>query len=638
MGGNSVNIIFGAQIEGLIEGVEEVKGELESLASFTEGITSAFTGIGEAITAAFGVEQIFSFAEHISQLGSKLESVSAQLGISTQETLGLEYAAKLADTSIDQAARSIDRFYMSVQMAQEGSMRQMAALNALGISAATVKDKNVDLNAVYETAITRLGQMNDGQNKTLIIMDLFGNRSAQTARLINVLSDGMGDLAKTTEALDAPTQKQLDKLREIHVRIVDLETVWENFKMRLADVELLLLKIADKFVEFVSKIKLEFDILVDSAEFAVQVLKNAWKEGPQKSYSDAVADLTKKDGEALEKYQKQIKDTVKAEADFIQELEHPKNVDAGTVTGKSDAPHVVDPASVKKDMQVWEDALTEMLLKKQEFGSAALQDELQFWQSKLQLVKKGTDDYFAIEKKIYEAEKQLNAERLREDEKLEREEEQRWNKFFNSFNSGLMSMIKGTGSWRDFMRNAFFNVLENGLKMMEKLLAHWIVTEQAKTSATVAGNAARSASNVAADKSSSDNFSATALGRIQGDAAKAYAGVYGWAAPEMGPLAAIPAAAAYVAVIGMEALVPSFDVGSWGVRTDGLAMLHEGEQVLTRSEAEYGTGRGGGSGMTLNIYGGINDRQSIRKLLMEEGTTIRKSVEKQAKLQNKKVT
>ncbi len=648
MGGNSVQVQIGANIEGLIAGVEGVKGQLEGLAEFTEGLQATFTGLGEAIAAVFAVEQLESFIEHISDLGSKVETASAQMGISTEKVFGLKYAADLADVSLDQATRTVEHFFMSLQVAQSGTGRQAAAFNALGISTDMLRDKNIDLNATYDIAIGKLGQMADSQRKTDIIMDIFGNRSAQTVRLINVLSDGMGDLTTKTQALGAPSEAYLKQLQEIHVRVTDLSTVFEYFKMKLSDIALFFVKAAEGAVEFVSIVKAAFEGLAQIFNMGMAEASD-FTEGfykimttpPGKGYFDRVSEEWHKTVENIKKDAadgtKGINDLITKEKTLIDTLEHPTLTDAGIKKSGENAPAIINPATIKKDMQVWEDALNEMLLQKQEFGQAALQDELQFWQQKLLIVKKGSDDYYAIEKKIYEAEKQLNTQRLREADKDERQQEQIYTRFFNSFNSGLISMMKGTGTWRDFMRSAFFNVVENGLKMMEKLVAHWLASENAKTAATIAGNTARSGSDATAAAASSKGFGSAAMAQIQGDAAKAYGGVYGFLAPEIGPFAAIPAAAAYVAVIGMEALVPSFDVGSWNVPFDTLAMVHENERILTASENLYGTGKDSGGGMSVHFHGGINDAGSIRALFMQEGPTLKRSIEKQAGLSHQKV-
>ena len=249
------------------------------------------------------------------------------------------------------------------------------------------------------------------------------------------------------------------------------------------------------------------------------------------------------------------------------------------------------------------------------------------------------NDIGTIDKKIYDLEKQLHDQAANDAKKALDKETAEYDKFFSGFNRGIDSMMTKTGSFKSFMQDAFMNIFNTGLKMIEKLVAQHIAAESTKTAATVAGDAARTSADKAAATASSAGTAEAAIKSIQTDAAKAYAGVYGFLAPEIGPFAAVPAAAAYVSVVAMEGLVQSFDVGSWGVNADGLAMLHQGERVLTASENQYGTG-GPQSGGGINVYiqGGVNDAAGIKAMLMQNGPTIAKVMNAQARNLNSNLT
>ena len=102
--------------------------------------------------------------------------------------------------------------------------------------------------------------------------------------------------------------------------------------------------------------------------------------------------------------------------------------------------------------------------------------------------------------------------------------------------------------------------------------------ELAKTTASTAGDAARTASGAAASAAGSTMAAASMLKSIFGSAGQAFAGVFGFMAPIMGPAAAGPAAAAESTVISVgTGLVAAADIGMWKVPTDRLAMIHQNE-------------------------------------------------------------
>lgn len=71
-----------------------------------------------------------------------------------------------------------------------------------------------------------------------------------------------------------------------------------------------------------------------------------------------------------------------------------------------------------------------------------------------------------------------------------------------------------------------------------------------------------------------------------------------------------------VATVGPMNLIPSFDVGAWNVRNDGLAMIHKGETVLPTADAEdFRAGRAGGQ-QDVEVRVTIDDDLRLRTIVM----------------------
>ncbi len=115
-----------------------------------------------------------------------------------------------------------------------------------------------------------------------------------------------------------------------------------------------------------------------------------------------------------------------------------------------------------------------------------------------------------------------------------------------------------------------------------------IAGEAAKTGATVAGDAARTASSTTASATTGAADSMAASSGIMKHAAAAAAAVYDDVAqiPYVGwILAPVAAGAAFAAVMAYDALVPSFDVGSYELAGDTLATVHAGEMIVPAAQA-----------------------------------------------------
>ncbi len=135
----------------------------------------------------------------------------------------------------------------------------------------------------------------------------------------------------------------------------------------------------------------------------------------------------------------------------------------------------------------------------------------------------------------------------------------------------------------------------------------YLAGEATKTAATTAGVAARTGAEQAGAAASLAAQGATMIRSILSSAAEAFAGVFGFLAPLMGPAAAGPAAGAYGAVAGMAGAVAAADIGMWQVPQDMLTLVHHNELIMPAAEAGAlrsmlsGGGSSDGAGSQVHI-------------------------------------
>jgi hypothetical protein len=162
----------------------------------------------------------------------------------------------------------------------------------------------------------------------------------------------------------------------------------------------------------------------------------------------------------------------------------------------------------------------------------------------------------------------------------------------SSFASGLTGMIMGTKNFRQAMQSVEQSVVSQFVKMGVDVVGDWgkkqlalvalsVAGESQKTAAATAGAAARGGVSAGEAAAGAATNMASVLKSISASAAETFAGVFGFLAPVMGPLAAGPAAAAQGAVLS----VAAFDIGAWSIPSDRLAMVHQNELVMPAAEA-----------------------------------------------------
>ena len=154
-----------------------------------------------------------------------------------------------------------------------------------------------------------------------------------------------------------------------------------------------------------------------------------------------------------------------------------------------------------------------------------------------------------------------------------------------AFNSQLRGLLSGTETWRTAFKSMIDELLISFIASTDQMVVQWAVGEAAKTAATATGTASRASLQQAGAAASLASQGATVIRSILGSAAEAFAGVFGFLAPIMGPFAAGPAAAAQATVASAAGAVASADIGMWSVPADMLTLVHHNELIMPAGEA-----------------------------------------------------
>jgi hypothetical protein len=151
MADDEVDVKFGAQIEGLVKGVEEVKGLIEGVGGAVGALPAAVRELGEAILVAFGVEKIEQWMERIAESSEQLLRMSAVLGISVETASEFSETMEVVGGSAESAMHSLELLQRNVSGALRNSTSQQAeTFQQLGISMDEVRSHSGDMNSMIE--------------------------------------------------------------------------------------------------------------------------------------------------------------------------------------------------------------------------------------------------------------------------------------------------------------------------------------------------------------------------------------------------------------------------------------------------------------------------------------------------------
>lgn len=200
-----------------------------------------------------------------------------------------------------------------------------------------------------------------------------------------------------------------------------------------------------------------------------------------------------------------------------------------------------------------------------------------------------------------------------------------------AFDTSITGIIMGTTTLQKAVANITQSIIAEFVNAGVKMVTNWIAAELGMTAATEAGAAARTAAEGEGLAAGLALKALNALKSIVTDSAQAFAGIFAFLAPIMGPAAAGPAAAGEAAVMAAAGSIASA-AGGWVVPSDQLALVHQNEMILpaTLSQGLQGmigaNGGGGGSPVVINVS--AIDSQDVKRFFQSNGSLLVAAVNK----------
>ena len=548
----------------------------------------------------------------------------------------------------------VDRLQQSLQRAQVPTSQQALALKAIGLSASQLI--GVPLPEQFDRIADAVSKFADGGNKTAIVMALLGRGGAEMIPTLDLGRAGLDQMRQSAE--DAATvmsgqtvsalatMKQSTTLLEASLKSLGGTIMGQvapsitEFDNQLAHSvgNITALIATGQLTDFVMKaLGSDIQLVADYVKLLAQAFTDLvllnwsefsqhWKENMaavEANANESLGDLDEMLERARASYKALLdqanetnkglkqppaigygnQDALKAELEAIQ-----AQVAAQNTYYQSQVEHI---NSLAKTFQIGEQQKTQMLLaavdQREAFQIAELQQAIGL-QGQTQA------SYQKLQDELTKIKHKATADRQRITDQAAQAQEKTWkaaaDQISGAFDSQLRGLLAGTTSWSQAMKNVagdlIIKMIEDALKFelewlasQARVLAGHLTSETAMTTATAAGASARTAAEQTSAASGMLANVAAAVQAILRDAAQAFAGVFAFLAPVMGPAAAGPAAAAQASV----SAAAIFDVGTDYVVRGGLALIHPGETIIP---AARGAGPYTGAGMGTQVHAPVS--------------------------------
>ena len=177
----SLQVKLGIDTAQFANGVKQAQGTLAGLSNSLKGLA-----VGAAAGAAGALAGLsLAIGRSLGRMDD-LGKAAQKIGIPVDELSKLEYAAKLADVSLESLTTTLARFSRSLaEIGAGGENDAGAALRAIGVSATDAQGNLRPTSAIIEDVAEKFSGMRDGANKTALAIALFGRSGADMIPLLN---------------------------------------------------------------------------------------------------------------------------------------------------------------------------------------------------------------------------------------------------------------------------------------------------------------------------------------------------------------------------------------------------------------------------------------------------------------------
>lgn len=255
---DDVQVVFGAKVDGLVAGADQVKAKLHSveekvgdlgthgagamtqLHSLLGGLTNPIMGVrqslgelAEGFAAAFALEKVISLIEKMAELGTTTARTAAILGISTGQVGQLKVVAESTGSSLESLTMTTERLALNIQRSASSATAPAAlALGKLGLSAKDFIGLAADQYILKIADAASKFNMNFNMSQALMAL---GGRGMQA--LIPVIAEGregIEHLQKSAVDVGATLSTQTTHaLESIHKNLVLMTSAIEASSARM---------------------------------------------------------------------------------------------------------------------------------------------------------------------------------------------------------------------------------------------------------------------------------------------------------------------------------------------------------------------------------------------------------------------
>jgi len=261
--------------------VAELKARLTGdSSSFTKSTDRAVTGvnklkasvksIGPQLAAAFSVAAIVSLARSSLEAAEKIEKLSIQFGLSTDQIQRLQFAADQTKTNLSDLNGAFIRLIASGRDALDGNKRYEESLERLGLNAEKIKSLNVEEQFLVIADEVR-NAADQGQAFADVVR-VMGKRGAEIVPILKLGREEIQNLFDQAPLIENDTIRQLNIIKD------EMAALKATFAPIIADALKRVIFVVNGIVAAFKILGLQVDLFLDKINGVDKAISDLNKE------------------------------------------------------------------------------------------------------------------------------------------------------------------------------------------------------------------------------------------------------------------------------------------------------------------------------------------------------------------------
>lgn len=189
-------INLSAETASLTRGLEKATNDVNKFARNIEKSMDSLKAVGATLLVSLGLDKLGDALTSTIERMTAMEKKSQQLGVSTQVLGGLEYAARLTNTSTEALDNGLAKLAKTALTTAEKGDKATGAFKMLGIQVTDNQGRLRSSDQLFLDIADKFSKMEDGSTKTALAMQFFGRAGAELIAVLNLGSTGLAGMSE----------------------------------------------------------------------------------------------------------------------------------------------------------------------------------------------------------------------------------------------------------------------------------------------------------------------------------------------------------------------------------------------------------------------------------------------------------